>query len=468
MTLTQILMILRARARLIGLIMIVGIALTIAWIMLAQSSYRATAQVIVNVRAPETVGAVPEVGLASQLQPDYLSTQVEVIKSDRVAATAVRNLGMLDDPQMLATYRAAGSPGTPSSFFANQLRTRLKVLPSNQSRVIAIDYTSPDPQTAARLANAFAEAYRDVSLDLQADPARQAASWYERATTDLRRQLATAQAALSKRRAELGVTSSADSIDADDARLGALSQQLAMAQAAQAAQTARAGGGALPDAMMSPVVQGLTADIARLEAQRQQLATFAGPNNVDYRQVTEQLASLRAELARQRGLVSQSASTAAAQSSASVADLQGQLEAQRGRVIASQRSRGEIAAMEQDVLNLRKAYEDINARQTQSTLLGAASQTNISVLSPASVPVSPDGLPWMLKLLSGLALTGFLALIAALVREFMDQRMRVPEDASAWLGIPNLGGVRSLSAPPQRLIGQSVRRYLPSPSEGNA
>ncbi|MFS0735489.1 Wzz/FepE/Etk N-terminal domain-containing protein [Sphingomonas sp. 1P06PA] len=468
MNMMQIFMILKARFKLVALVIVIGIAMTVAWILLGSDSYRATAQVIVNVRAPETVGAVTEAGIASQLQPDYLSTQVEVIRSDRVAAAAVRKLGMLEDPQSLADYRNAGSPGTPSSFFANRLTQGLTVLPSNQSRVIAIDYKSPSAQNAAAIANAFAEAYRDVSLDLQADPARQAASWYERATADLRRQLSSAQEALSKRRAELGVTASGESIDADDARLGALSQQLAMAQAAQAQQSSRTSGGALPDAMINPVVAGLTSDIARLEAQRRQLATFAGPNNVDYRQVSEQLSTLRAELAKQRGLVSQSAQTAAQQSSASVGSLQAAVDAQRGRVIAAQRARGEIAAMEQDVLNLRKAYEDITARQTQSQLLGAASQTNISVLSPATVPTSPDGLPWILKLMSGTALSIFLALIAAFAREFMDQRMRVPEDASAWLGIPNLGGVRSLAAPPQRLIGQSVRRYLPHPSEGTA
>lgn len=468
MNLLQFARILLARWKVIALLVALGALGALGWAIASAPVYRATAQVLVNVRAPDTVGAVGGEGVTPQLQPDYLTTQIDVIRSDRVAQAAVKRLGLTEDPQALQQYRAAGSQGSPTQYFSNTLRVGLRVLPSNASRVISIDYLSANPQSAAAVANAFAEAYRDVSLDLQVEPAREASGWYEKTAADLRKQLATAQEKLDVRRQELGVTGPSEQADAEDARLAALSQQLAGAQAQQALQSSRAGGGALPDAMASPVVQALQTDIARLEAQRQQLATFAGPNNVDYRQVTNQLTTLRQQLAQQRALVARSASASSAQGSQNVRELQAALGAQKGRVLASQRARGEISALEQDVTNLKSTYEQLVAKQAQSNLLGAASQTNISVLSPASVPTAPAGIPPLTKILLGILAGGFLGILLALALEFLDQRLRVPEDASTWLGIPNLGGVRTLGHDAPRMIGYAPRRYLPRPPEGSA
>ena len=466
MNLLQIGLILKARWRIILIAIVLGLALAMLWAFSSVNVYNASAQVLVNVRAPDAVSTQgADVGVTPQLQPDYLATQVDVIRSDRVAIAAAKRLGMTQDPEALSRYREAGSPGSPGLFFARSLQRGLRVLPSAESRVITITFATNDPEVAAATANAFAESYRDVSLALQTEPARQAAGFYVRSAEDLRRRLSEAQAALAKRRAELGVTGLADQADMDDARLTALSGQLAMAQAAQASQGARAGGGALPDVLSSPVVQGLQADIARLEGQRRQLATFAGPNNVDYQQITNQIATLRSELAKQRALVTQSTSASSAQAKESVGSLQSSLNAQRGRVIASQRARGEVSALQQDVDNLKQTYVQLVARQSQTTLLGESSQTNISILSPATPPSAPSGLPWLFKIVIGTFLGTILGVITAFLLEFLDQRMRTPEDATVWLGIPNLGGVRSIEASPTRLIG-STKRYLPGPAEG--
>lgn len=467
MNLQQIGLILKARWLIILVAILTGLGLAGLWALVSAKVYQASAQVLVNVRAPDAVAGGPgsDIGVTPQLQPDYLATQVDVIRSDRVALAAVNKLNILADPEALRDYREAGSPGSPTLYFARTLQKGLRVLPSIESRVITINYSTNDPEAAARTANAFAEAYRDVSLSLQTEPARQAAGFYVRSAADLRRRLAEAQAALARRRAELGVTGLAEQSDADDARLSALSEQLAAAQASQAAQGARSSSGALPDVLQSPVVQGLQADIARLEGQRRQLATFAGPNNVDYQQISNQIASLRSELAKQRALVTRSAAASSAQATQSVGALRSSLDAQRGRVINAQRARGEVSALQQDVDNLKQTYVQLVARQSQTSLLGESSQTNISILSPATPPSAPSGLPWPFKMVIGMILGTILGMITAFLLEFLDQRMRTPEDATVWLGIPNLGGVRSIEAAPTRLIG-STKRYLPGPAEG--
>lgn len=469
MNLVQLLLILKARWRWVAALTLAGLLIGVAWVALTTRMFQASTEVLVTVRAPNTVAVQgDQTPLTSQLQPDYLTTQVDVIKSDRTVVAVVKQLHLDEDPQILADYRASGAVGSVEEFAANRIRGNLFVSPSPQSRVIRIGYVSPNPELAATFANAFAKAYTATTLALQIEPARESSDFYKQSASELRTQLQDAINKLSQRRTQLGITAATDaSSDAEDGRLNALQQQLATAQATQSAAAARAGQGALPDAMTNSVVQGLLGDIAKTEAQRAQLATFAGPNNVDYKQLTNQLATLRSELAKQKALVAQSANAGSAQSSANVAGLQGAVNSQRDRVLALQQSRGEIASLEQDVNTLKSTYEQLVARQAQSTLLGGTSQTNISILSPASVPTRPAGVPLPLKVVAATLGCMLLGIVLAVISELLDQRLRRPEDAEIWLAVPNLGGVRAIGRRQNQLAGR-VMRYLPGPSQENS
>lgn len=61
-------------------------------------------------------------------------------------------------------------------WLANLLQKKLDVKPSRESNVINTGYTGNDPTFAAAVANAFAQAYIDVNLELKIEPARQNAA----------------------------------------------------------------------------------------------------------------------------------------------------------------------------------------------------------------------------------------------------------------------------------------------------
>lgn len=470
MNVTQLLVILAARWRIVALAAVLGLVSALLWVVIAPSRYTAAAQVLVDVRAPGTVNITGDPGVAPQLQPDYVATQVDVIRSRRVAMGAVDKLGILGDPDAMAQFRESNTASDPRTYFAQKLANDVRVVPAEGSRVVTIAYTTRSPQLASNVANAFADAYREVSVQLQREPALQAADDFKARLANVAKQLSDAQATLSARRAALGITATAaEGSDAEETRLIALSQQLAAAQAAQATENQRGAGGALPEALTSPVVQELQSEIAKVEAQRNQLATFAGPNNVDYRQLTERLSALRSQLGQARALVARGAATTSSRATASVRQLQGDIAAQRARVIANQRSRGGILALEENVSNLKQTYEALVARQSQSNLLGATDQSNVVVLARAGIPTSPAGLPNLLKLIAGLLLGLLFGGMLAIVAELFDHRLRQPEDATTWLGIPDLGGVRSGAlGTRQGLLSGSTTRYLPRPSDWSA
>ena len=460
MTFIQFFRLLKARWLMLGTGAALGLLLALGWVALSERVYKATSQVLVDVRAPERLdgGVAP----AEQLASDYLNTQMDILRSTKVRRQVVDNLRLAADPAARQEFTASESSGSIEQYLVRKLGGGLDLIPSTSSRVISISYSAKDPETAARIANGFADAYRDVSLALVVEPARQSAGWYEERANEVKKQLAAAQDRLSSRQRELGVSADSDQTDADVARLASLSAQLAQAQADRAQSTARTSGGALPDAMASPVVQGIQSEIARLEAQRRQLAQIAGPNNVDMIQLNGQISALRQQLASQRALISETASTAAAQSNASVGALTAAIAEQRQRVIEARNDRGELTLLQRDVDNLRQIYEQIVARRAQLGIMGQGSQTNVAILAAAVAPEVPAWPRPMLMILLGIVLGGVLGGIAAIVTELSDQRLRSADDHEAWLGIPNLGTI-SLSAPPHLQIGAAFRRYLPKP-----
>jgi succinoglycan biosynthesis transport protein ExoP len=69
----------------------------------------------------------------------------------------------------------------------------MDVVPSRESSVISISYKAPDPRFAAGLANAFAQAYIDTSLDLRTDPAKLYSTFFETRAKEARESLEKAQ-----------------------------------------------------------------------------------------------------------------------------------------------------------------------------------------------------------------------------------------------------------------------------------
>lgn len=457
MTLAQFIRVLKARWIMIAILAGLLFVGAIGWAKLSQPIFRATAQVIINVRAPETVGNQT---LADQLSPDYLSTQVDVIRSERVLKTAAARLELAKDKKFLEDMEWKGK-GSLDQSLVRQLSDNLSIDGgASTSRVIGVGYTANDPATAARIANAIAGAYVEISLDLQSQPAKESADWYDRRSREVQAQLAATQAKLTARQQALNIsTPNQGQPNVEEARLQGLSVQLATAMAASADSRSRAGGGALPDTMVNPVIQTIQSEIAKLEGQRIQLATTAGPNNIDYRNLVAQIAGLRGQLAQQQRMVQASASTAASQAGNNVAQLEAEVAAQQRRVIESRARTDELSVLEQDVRNLQTVYDQMAARRSQLNLLGESGQSNVAILSAATPPERPTWPRTGRMAAIGLALGLLIGVVLAVVQELLDQRIRSADDFEIWLGIPSLGQLR-IAPPASALIGSSAGRSL--------
>ena len=95
MTIQQVFLILRARYKIAILTLLVIVTATLVVSLIMPKRYTAGAAVVVDVKSPDPVAGMVLPGLAA---PGYMATQVDIIKSDRVAQRVVKLLRMDEIP----------------------------------------------------------------------------------------------------------------------------------------------------------------------------------------------------------------------------------------------------------------------------------------------------------------------------------------------------------------------------------
>jgi len=195
MTLQHFLLILRARWKVALLTFLLTVVTATVVSLLLPKQYTATTAVVVDVKSPDQVTGLM---LQGMMAPGYMATQVDIINSDRVAQAVVKVLGMDKSPAIQQQWQEeTKGNGQLVDWLATLLQKKLDVKPSRESNLININYTGNDPNFAAAVANAFAQTYIDVNLDLRVAPARQFAAFFEEQTKAARNKLEAAQQALS-------------------------------------------------------------------------------------------------------------------------------------------------------------------------------------------------------------------------------------------------------------------------------
>lgn len=157
--------------------------------------YRAAASVIVEHRSPSVLSTVKEVielGSGSYWSTtEYLKTQLEVLKSRRLAKRVVDRLGLAMDERFLGL---ANQPLTSKQKFdrmakmdaVRRLMDSVEASLKIDSRVIILSVDHTDAVMAADIVNTLAEEYRDGNLEFRKQVIREANDELREMTEDLR------------------------------------------------------------------------------------------------------------------------------------------------------------------------------------------------------------------------------------------------------------------------------------------
>lgn len=475
MNLSQLFSILKARKWVAIPVFVLTVATAVVVSLLLPKQYVGTASILVDPRPDPIAGAVVA---DVRLNPAYVTTQVDVLKSPRVAQRVVRNLRLTENAETRdAWLEATGGEGSMEDWLTASLQKNLEIVPSAESNVIIVNYRAGSPQQAAAIANAFVQAYLQTGIELRVDPARQFSGFFETRTKEARDKLEAAQSKLSAFQRQRGLIASDERLDIETARLQELSSQLVALQAVSAesaGRLAQARGAAdrTQEVLSNPLINSLKGQQAASEARLQELAARYGDQHPQVIEIKANIAETRRRIDAEVARVSAGVGVTAAVNRQREAEIRGSLEAQRARVLQMKQVRDEGAVLLRDVESAQRTYDTLLARLTQAGIESQANLTGTYQLSTATPPADAAFPNMLLNVAMAVFLGGLLALGTPMLLEVMDRRVRVPLDVVDALGLPMIGvmprpdarrllGRPAMPALQQRLLGQ-----LPPPARG--
>src|SRR3569832_1138442 len=106
--------------------------------------------------------------MPSQMIPDYMATQVDVINSNNVASKVVRDLKLADSPGTREQFmEATEGKGDIKQWLGEQLLKKLSVEPSRDSSVIAITFSGANPQFDAEKTKTKTKTNKKTNFELR-------------------------------------------------------------------------------------------------------------------------------------------------------------------------------------------------------------------------------------------------------------------------------------------------------------
>lgn len=439
MFIQQVLSILRARWRsafhAFLIVLVVGSLLTLFW----PKRYRAVATVVVNSANSDQVGAAAVFGAADT---SFMSTQVEVISSERTAISAQRAIGLDKDPAQKEDFeRRTSGKGDFESWLAARTLRSLTVKPSTDSNVISIAYTDGDRTRAAAMANAFVDAYTAVVLEMRLDIAQQGNRFVQRRSKELLEALVTRQRALSEFQLRNDVVLSDNHTNRERARLDELYAQLTQIESLASQSKERSNAAAKQPALMdevqrSPVISAISTDLIRRQSTLSEMEQRFGPDHPQVQEARRAIAEMRRQVDLETRRIGDRLRIASQIDSGRLAELRSQIDHQRERVLERQQLDNTISVLRQEVQTAQQLYDSSLQKLSATDTDLQNHRIGVSVLKAATEP----SLAWFPRALFTMGATIVAGLLAALgtamVKELADRRVRGRGDLERELSLP--------------------------------
>lgn len=466
MRLSQMLAILAARRWIALWVFFLTVLVTTLLSFLLPKTYTASTTVVMNAKSADPVTGQM---LPAALMPGYMATQFDIIASRNVAHKVVDKLQIAQNATARAKFQeATDGEGDIRDYYADQFLQGLEVKPSRESSVIEISYRGPDPGFAAALANAFAEAYIQTTLELKTNPAKQASIFFDNQIKALRAEVEKAQAKLSAYQKEHGITTSEGRLDVEMARLDELSSQLVVAQAqtydsnSRRNQLKRGAAAESPEILSNGLIQGLKSQLVQAEAKLAEASQRLGVNHPQYQAAQQEVNNLRQSIQLEIGKASSSVGQSAQVSQMREGEIKAALDAQKQRVLKLRGEQDAMAVLLREVDSAQRIYDNALLRFGQTSLESQSGQTEIAVLNPATPPLKHSSPKILINIVLSIFLGALLAVGCAIATEMMDRRVRSAEDLSELMAIPLLAAL----VKPKPTLREMLERWLKKPKTG--
>lgn len=426
----------------IGVFAIVMTAV-VGWLSVAERTY--TPEVRILVEGNENVFTQPQASQNQRATVDKneVASQVQVLLSNDLAQQVAKHLDLAQysefggapkkDSLLTKLFKVLGIHNEPNAQSVQQrvierYFEKLSVYPVLESRVIAVEFTSTDPELAAKVANAVAETYVLATRQLKFDAAKDAMKWLSGEIGRLRETVAKSEAAVEEFRARKGLFQ-ADKTTLDAQELAGINSQIILASAARSEAQARAksiremlkskgGVDASSDVLKSNVIQRLREQQVTLQRTVADLQSTYLPTHPRMTRLSAEIKNLSAQIRAEALKIVESLENEARIQAAREAELRAELAKLKTRTSTSNQDEITLRALEREAEANRnllqtflQRFTEASARQDISALPAGA-----RIISRAQVlgkPTFPNTKPLFLMGLAGALVAAFLAAFIA-------------------------------------------------------
>ncbi|QQR68575.1 MAG: polysaccharide biosynthesis tyrosine autokinase [Alphaproteobacteria bacterium] len=458
----------RRRWRLVAISTTVMILLATILAFILPPQYSSEAVVLLDSRQQRVTNAEQ---VLSNLQVDSssLRSEIDIITSRTMIDRVIDKLKLIEDPEFNSAARAVPWPMMPLHWLglvaspqgedrirnevARNIGAALDVRNEARSYSIRIRFRSQDPEKAARIANAFADAYLVDQLEAKFEAVQRANGWLSGRLDDLRGKVEAAEHAVEDFRQKANLTEAAQGTVLQQ-QLGQINTQMIQARAERSQAEARLRGAqsmtgargsieASGDVLASPLIQRLREQESEVQRKMADLESRYGERHPKIVNTRAELGDLRHKISEEAKKIIQGLHNEVEIAKAKENSLQSEMDKIEKTTGESMGQMVTLRQLQREADANRTLYESFLGRFKQTSEQQDLQMADARLIARAQPPVRPDFPSKPLFALLGLLVGMAVGLSLAWLVEYFDRGFRNAEQIESLLGLPAVGLVPS-------------------------
>lgn len=431
---------------------IVAAAVALVGTSLMKPSYKSETRMLIESRSPNLSGGDAAAQANDPLLDSLnITSQAQLLQSTDLIKRVARDLNLaklkefdpaaqsfLPDPLVLIGLKQDPMKLDPEDRVIKEFRDKLNVYAVENSRVIAIEFSSRDPKLAAEIPNRMAQAYLQIQSGAKLDTHSETAKWLEPEIASLTSKVKEAEKKVANYRSSNGLFQTTETNSFSTQQLNDISTELARIRGERANAEARAenvrtalkagrASDTLSDVVGSQVIQRLKEAEANLQAQIADSSTSLLEGHPRLKGLRGQLSGIRQQIESETKKILASLDNEAEMSRIRERQLMGQLNGLKADSAKAGEEEVGLRALEREAAAQRQLLETYLARyrEASSRLEGNSSPADARIVSKAVEPSEPY-FPKIIPIVIVVSLATFIfgCLIVIVVELFSGRALR--------------------------------------------
>jgi len=459
-------------------VMLLAIGTVIATSMMTPM-YRATAVIQIERDDGQVLqyqGVEAEEGRYSQ---DFYQTQYELLKSRALATRVIDQLGLQDSGAFKSDEEQGAIAGMFSGFIsgikeilandaaesnlesgsgvafqpdlASAFLASLNISPVRNSRLVRLNYVSPNPEEAALIINTLASSFVDMTLDRRFDASTYAKGFLEERIKQVRADLEDSELTLAQYNQERGIINQDDKLGILMGKLREMNNTLVGVEASRIAEESKyqemiqATDGSIEQILDSPVIQALKQQKTVLRTEYQQLLKIYKPAYPKMVQLENQVAQIDSDIAAEISNVRSAVKIKYQAKLREEAKLTESIANTRNEIMSLQARTTDSQTLTREVDTNRELYDGLLQRMKEVGVAAGITTNNISIIDQARVPSSKFKPSMRKNLMMAIMLGLFGGVLLAFLFESLDDSIKSSTDLEKIINKPVLGVIPLVS-----------------------